>query len=213
MKAIASGPRLIKNVSGTGFTLIELLVTVLVIVVVSVVAMPSFTGFADRERLSSAAQDLYAQMLNARAESVARSAPIFMNFDADGSSAWGYGVSQNGACDVDVAVVTAANACVVVLDDGDGLVDPGDGSVDAADLMLRRYLANTHPGVSMSIVNFSSGGTSIRFDPIRGTSDAADIRLVSEEGRRLTVRLGLLGTPRICSPDGSVDSYSGVDCT
>ena len=136
-----------------------------------------------------------------------------MNFDADGSSTWAYGISQNGACDTAVTVVSGANACVVVLDDGDGLLDPGDGSVDAADLMLRRYLAASHPGVSMSIVNFSSGDTSIRFDPIRGTSDAADIRLVWEEGLQLTIRLGLLGTPRICSPDGSVDSYSDVNCT
>jgi type IV fimbrial biogenesis protein FimT len=196
-----------------GLTLTELLATLSVMAVIAAMALPAITNFVDRERLAQAAQDVYVQLLNARSESVSRAAPLFVNFNAVGNTNWVYGISQNAGCDVDVTVATAADACVVVLDDGDGVVDPGDGSVDTGDLMLRRYVAANHPNISMGIANFTSGGTEIRFDPVRGTSDAGDIRLVSPNGNQLTIRLGLLGTPRICSPDSSVVSYSDVDCT
>ena len=51
-----------KGFKQAGLTLVELLVTVLVIVMVSMIAAPSFSGFADREGLSSAARDIYSQI-------------------------------------------------------------------------------------------------------------------------------------------------------
>lgn len=196
-----------------GFTLPELLVTLAVMAILLGGAVPAVTNFVDRERVTSAAEQIYVHMSQARSEAVSRSAPVFMNFGANGTATWTYGVSGVANCTLATTNPTTAGACVLVIDDGDGNVDPGDGSVDAGDLVLMRNPSTEHPGVVMSIANFSSGNTNIQFDPVRGTSDAGDVLLVSPDGtRRLSVRLGLLGQARICSPDGSVGGYSTVNC-
>jgi type IV fimbrial biogenesis protein FimT len=196
-----------------GFTLPELLVTMAVMAILLGAAVPAVTGFVDRERVTAVAEQVYVHMSQARAESVARSAPIFMNFAAAGNANWTYGMSGAANCTLATTDPTAAGACVIAVDDGDGVLDPGDGSVDTGDLLLMRSPASDHPGVVMSIANFSSGNTNIQFDPVRGTSTAGDVLLTSPDGtRRLSVRLSLLGQARICSPDGSVGGYSTVNC-
>ena len=196
-----------------GFTLPELLVTIAILAILLGGAVPAVTSFVDRERLTAAAEQIYIHMSQARSEAVARSAPIFMNFGANGTATWTYGLSGAANCTLATINPTTAGACVLVTDDGDGNVDPGDGSVDTGDLVLRRSPSTEHAGVVMTIANFSSGNTNIQFDPVRGTSNAGDVLLVSPDGtRRLSVRLGLLGQARICSSDGSVGGYSTANC-
>ena len=199
--------------AGRGFTLPELLVTVAVMAILLGGAVPAVTNFVDRERVTSAAEQVYIHMSQARSEAVSRSAPVFMNFGANGTATWTYGMSGAANCTLATTNPTTAGACVLVIDDGDGNVDPGDGSVDTGDLVLMRSPSTEHAGVVMSIANFSSGNTNIQFDPVRGTSDAGDVLLTSPDGtRNLSVRLGLLGQARICSPDGSVGGYSTANC-
>jgi prepilin-type N-terminal cleavage/methylation domain-containing protein len=200
------------ELDSAGLTLLELLVVIAVVGIVAGLAVPAMSNFFDSKRLIGAAEQTYSHLQQARLESIARSAPAFANFSADGSQTWTYGVSHRNLCDVGQAAATGANACVLVVNDGDGIVDPGDGSADTGDLVLMRFPSTQHAGVSMSIAGFSSGNTQIRFDPVRGTATSGDISLVSPAGKRLNVRVGLLGQIRICTPDDSVPGYSTGSC-
>jgi type IV fimbrial biogenesis protein FimT len=196
----------------TGLTLIELLAALAVTAIVLSLAVPAMTSFFDAKRLIGAAEQVYGHLQQARMESIARSATVVANFDVDGSMSWAYGLSHRDLCDPSQTTATGANACVLVVDDGDGIIDPGTGVVDIGDLMLMRFDDAEHLNVSMDIDSFSSGNTEVRFDPIRGTATSGKVLLTSGEGRRLNVMIGLLGRIRICSPDGSVNGYSTAGC-
>ena len=195
-----------------GFTLTELLVTVVIVAIFAASVLPNMSGFFDGRQLAGAAEQVYAHLQQTRSESIARSAPMFVNFADTGDADWTYGVSGISLCDVTVTDPTTANACTIVVDDGDGLVDPGDGSVDTADLVLMRSIGDDHGEITMTINNFSSGNTQIRFDPMRGTSDSGEVLLVSAAGRQLMVKASLLGQIRVCSPDNSLTGYNNTDC-
>ncbi len=201
-----------RKVSQGGFTLIEILITIAVLSIIMAFGVPSMREFFDAKRLVGTAEQVYGHLQQARMESIARSAPVFVNFSTDGSDAWTYGVSTRDLCDVSQTAPANANACALVVDDGDNLVDAGDGATDPDDLILMRFDDTLHNGVTMDINAFSSGTTQIRFDPVRGTASSGDVVLVSELGRRLNVRVGLLGQIRICSPDGSAIRYSTAGC-
>ena len=197
-----------------GFTLIELMVTLIVASIVLTLGVPGLQGFFDSKRLIDATEQVASHLQQARMEAIARSAPvgITVNFSANGTTTWQYGVSHTAACDLTKTTSTDLNACVIVTDDGDGTVDPGDGSVDAGDLVLMRFTNAEFDGVTMNAPVIAGGGTDITFDPVRGTAQAGDIKLISDGGRQLTVRVGILGQIRICSNDGSVQRYSTAGC-
>ena len=194
-----------------GFTLLELMITLVVVSVLLTLAVPGMRSFFDGKRLIDATEQVYSHIQQARMEAIARSAPMFVNFSADGSTSWQYGVSTNATCDLTTTTATDTNACVIAIDDGDGTVDPGDGTVDAGDLVLMRFSDADHVGISMSIITMTTG-TDIGFDSVRGTAEAADIKLISAGGKQLTIRVGIMGRVRICSQDGSVPQYSTTDC-
>ncbi len=196
-----------------GFTLIELLIAIMVLSILIALAAPSMSSFFDSKRLIAAAEQIYSHVQQARTESLSRSTTMSLNFSADGSATWQYGLSHRTGCDLTQTAPGGANACVIVIDDGDGSLSSVNDETDADDLVLMRFTSADHTDVSMSIVNFGSGTTEIGFDPNRATTTRGDIRLVSGEGKKLTVRVGLLGQVRICSPDGSVPGYSDASCT
>ena len=174
--------------------------------------IPSLVAFGANARLTDAAEQVHAHLQQAQSEALARSAPTFVNFADTGDTDWTYGMSLTPGCVVAETDPTAAGACVLVVDDGDGNVDPGDGSVDTADLVLARSIGADHTDVSMAINNFSGGGTDIRYDPVRGMSDSGDILLLASNGNQLMVRVNTLGHSRICSPDGSMGTYTSNAC-
>lgn len=195
-----------------GLTLLELLTAMAVVSIIFAVAVPNMSRFFDSKRLIGAGEQVYGHLQQARMEAISRSVPVHVNFSADGSDTWTYGMSHRDLCDLTETTAAGTDACVVVIDDGDGVVDPGDGSADTDDLVLMRFDDSDHVEVTLDIDAFSSGNTQIQFDPIRGTATSGNLLLESEDGKQLNVRVGLLGQIRICSPDGSVPRYSTVGC-
>ncbi|NNE36790.1 MAG: prepilin-type N-terminal cleavage/methylation domain-containing protein [Gammaproteobacteria bacterium] len=196
-----------------GVTLLELMISTLILGIVITVAMPSFSDIGDSQRLIGATEQLYNHIQQARSESVSGNTAAFVNFNAPvsptaASATWQYGISvANSLCALTATTPTTANACVIVIDDGDGTVDPGDGTVDTGDLVLMRFTDADWTDVSMQINGFSSGNTQIVFNPVRGTATSGTINLVSGNGKLLRINVGLLGRAIICSPDGSVINY------
>lgn len=197
------------NTNGNkGFTLLELLIAMTILAIIITLAVPSMSGFTANQRLIGAAEQVHAHLQQARSEAVARNTPVFMNFAVDGTASWEYGMSSaNSLCDLSITAATGVGACVISVDDGDGVVDPGDGSADTDDLLLMRFTDLDFPAVLMNIANFSSGDTQITFDPLRGTASSGEVNLTGANGNNLRVRVSLLGRVNICTPDGSMGAY------
>lgn len=194
-----------------GFSIVELITTLGLVSILAMLAVPRMSSFFDSKRLIGAAEQVYSHLQQTRLESIARSdGDMFVNFSADGTTTWQYGVSHNAACDLTTTTPTDANACVLVIDDGDGNAQ-GNTTADAGDLVLMHFTGSDHDDVAMSIVNFASG-TDIGFNQVRGTAETGDIKFTSGSGKLLTVRVLTLGQIRICSPDGSVPGFSSADC-
>jgi type IV fimbrial biogenesis protein FimT len=198
-----------------GFTLIEMMLVVTILGIVLSMAVPSLSSYMDRRRVIAAAEALYGEFQYARSEAIARSQDVFVSFSTDGSDTWSVGVSTTGGCDPTETVVTAANACVMVIDDGDGNVhgtDPdGDGTdvTDNDDLVLRVMRSTNHPRIemgntAMGAVTFGGGVTQARFDSTRGVvaGNGGTVALKLGDDHELRVILGQIGRVRICSPNG-----------
>lgn len=192
----------------SGFTLLEMLIAMSILAIIITIAMPGMSGFTANQRLIGSAEQVYAHLQQARSEAVARNTQVFVNFAADGTATWQYGMSgATSLCDLSVTTATGASACAMSVDDGDGVLDPGDGSVDTGDLLLMRFTDADHTGVLMGIANFSSATTQIVFDPLRGTATAGEVNLTGTNGNRLRLRVSLLGRVDICTPDDSMGAY------
>lgn len=196
------------NQSMRGVTLLELLISVSVMGIIISLAAPNFSQFGADQRLIGAAEQVYEHMQQARSEAVARNVTTYLNYSADGSTTWSYGMSSvNSLCNVALTDPAVANACVMVVDDGDGVVDPGTGAVDAADLVLYRYTSVEYTDVAMTTSLFSTGTTQIVFDSVRGTSSFGRVLLTGSNGNSLRVNISLLGRVSLCSPGGTIDNY------
>jgi type IV fimbrial biogenesis protein FimT len=190
-----------------GVSLLEILIAMAILGIIVSVAMPSMSGFGANQRLIGAAEQVFGHLQQARAESVARNAAVFVNFAASGTTTWTYGVSTTGSCTLTITDPTTANACIITVNDGDTTYDGIGGATDTGDRVLMRFPSTDYDDVKMAIASFSSGGTQIIFNPIRGTATSGQINLEGSTGDQLRVTMSLLGRAAICSPGGSVDAY------
>jgi type IV fimbrial biogenesis protein FimT len=212
-----------------GFTLIELLITVALAVVLLTVALPGMQSFFDRERLISATEQVYSHIQQARIESIARSRGIYVKFEADGNNLI-YGISQEAGCDLDVdgdtnPVSTTNNACVLIVDSGDGDASASMDITDVAslnDLVLMRFDLGEYQGnisaasVSKSEIKFDNlRGVPYEKDPVTGDfvkiSPEVKVAVTSKLGRELTLSIASLGQMNICS-SGTVSVLGYSDC-
>ncbi len=98
-----------------GFTLLELIVTVALAAILLGLAIPSFTGLFERNRLATVANSLVGDLMTARAEAIKRNVTVSICHSNDGSSCGG--AWKDGR--------------IVFLDEN------GNGSVDSEDEVLQ----------------------------------------------------------------------------
>ncbi len=198
-----------------GFTLIEMMITIGVASIITVMAVPSMNSSFDKKRVTKAAETLYENLQLARSEAITRFRQVHVRFNSSGSI-WQYGVSQNALCDLTQTdpSVGNANACLLVVDDGDGNVDDGSATIDSQDAVLYRFTQAEYTDVRMTFDTMPTNNQ-ITFDPARGTAlGAATITLQSAEGFKMRLIVGVLGQVRLCSPAGAghVGGYSSDAC-
>jgi len=190
-----------------GFTLLELLITIAIVVVLATLALPGMQSFYDRERLIGATEQIYSHLQQARIEAIARSRPIYTQFVVS-SGALNYGISQNENCVPTQTTLTATDACVLIIDSGDGSSSATNDNADVSqnDIVLNSFDIDSFNGISVD-----SGSVQIRFEPLRGVASAGSVIQLSSRppfDRKLNINVGLLGQISICSPDDSVLGYS-----
>ncbi len=197
----------------TGFTLMELMITVAILAIVATFALPNLGGFFDKKRLIAGAEGLYGELQSARSEAVARSQNIIVSIDRDGNRDWDLGmIAGAAACNPDVIVNTAANACVLRVDDGDA------DAADAADEnILRRMEHEDYVGVNLTGSTFDySSNAHLTFSYVRGTATAGSITLQSdyaaagEDGGEIRVLVNALGRVSLCSPPSDASGNNKV---
>lgn len=104
----------------TGFTLIELMFTLIVLAVLLGIGVPNFRDFIRNSRLSSAANDLLADLNLARSEAVKRRVPVTLCKSTDGTSC----ATDNAAPFLRwIVFVDDLNSAVASTDDGNGIVN------------------------------------------------------------------------------------------
>jgi|GEM_PF-483034 len=200
--------------TNSGFTLVELIITIAITGIILTMAVPSMTSYFDKRRVIEAAEDLYAAVQMARSEAIARNTTIRVRFNSTGGT-WQYGISQNDLCNLAKNDPTEANAnaCVLVVNDGDGTIDTGNAVDDPDDLILHRYTNDDYTGISMTL-NTMPTNNQINFDPVRGMADNTTVTLQSAQGFQVRLMVGVLGQIRLCSPagNGHVTAYSSDAC-
>lgn len=89
-------PSIISSRFHGGFTLIELVVTLAVAAILTTIAVPSFRGFVESNRLTAVTNDLIADFQLARSEALKRSANTIICKSADGASCTAAGTWNSG---------------------------------------------------------------------------------------------------------------------
>lgn len=182
-----------------GVTLIELLITILVLSILAGIAGPSFVESFKKRKVISAAEEMYSYLQQARSESLARSADVYVTVRDMTTTSWSYGLSEGDYCNPSLTSNTASRACMLTIDDGDGDYTAADDNV------LVRVDGADHDDITMSLaIKSGSTATFTIFDPARGTSNGArNFSFTNDEGKSVVVALSLLGTVKICSNDYS----------
>lgn len=176
-----SGRRAVRLRCQAGVTLIELLVALVVLAVFVTIGIPSFNSVFERNRITGAAQALYADLQFARAEAIKRNTEVYVKFD---DAAWCYGIDDASA---------ATCSC---------------GTNTGCTVNGQQYIVTSDrfPGVSLS-QNYTNDW--IRFDPTRGTSwPLGGTVEVSDGGtKKVEVVTTFVGRVKLCSSE----DYAGYE--
>jgi len=186
-----------KQASGQqGFTLVELLIVIAIVAIVASIAVPSFTNFVNKNRVKRAAEEVYALVAKARADSVIRDTEMYLSVTGAGAD-WCVGYSSDSA------------GCDCTEDDGDEItctVPVGDVEVV--------HVVNSADFDNVTLAGNFNDGTS--FDVVKGTAKPGSVTLSSgPEGSSwdLSVTVARVGRVRICAADESESTMGFVTCT
>lgn len=91
----------------SGVTLIEVLVALVLLLVLGLLALPSWAEFQERQRLKAAAETLASSLNLARSEALAQQQFMYLQLSGQGSERWCYTVSAVQNCE-------CASACETV---------------------------------------------------------------------------------------------------
>lgn len=161
----------------SGFSLIELMVTVAIVVILAVLAMPSFQTLLLGRQIEAAADTLASDFRFARSEAVKRTNRVTICTSSNGTSCTGAGG------------LWIEGWIVFVDEDGDGAVDADDVVVRVQDAMTGILSIAAADGTSRSHFVFQSSGWSqsasqtFLVKPIGSSGVAARLLCISNKGR------------------------------
>ncbi|OUR82092.1 hypothetical protein A9Q82_06985 [Cycloclasticus sp. 46_120_T64] len=166
-----------------GFTLIELLITAVILGVLVSLAAPSMFSILEGRKLKGAAENLFADLIFAKTETIKRNNEVILSFGGT-SPAWCYGLKEDVSCDC-----ATSNDCSI-----DGIE-----KVVTSDSYGNTTLTAAFPGSSPEETGF---------EPLRGFSENSSGSFSNgtatflNDGRKAIVMVSSLGRVRICSDTG-----------
>ena len=181
-----------------GFTLIELMVAVAVLLILAVIAVPSFTSYLDKARVRGAADSVVNVIAQARQGGVKHDRDVSLAITGvDGT--WCIGANQ--------AVDPAAGS----LSPGALACDCTDADECVVDNERLVVASSGHPGVTLTSPSGDmtfDGRLGVRSDANTADANASSFDLTSKSGRFvLTVRVSPLGQATVCSKAGNILGY------
>lgn len=87
--------------SSQAFTLIEMMIVFVLITILTLIAVPTFTSLIQNHRLSATAENLYYVIQLARSEAVKNNTSVYISFLTGDS--WCFGVNAGSSCNCSVA--------------------------------------------------------------------------------------------------------------
>lgn len=160
--------------SQRGLTLLEVMAGLAVLAVLAAMALPSWSGMAQRHRLAAAAEALAADLREARFEAVRSGQPLYLQSQPLPDAGWCWTVARQAGCGCAEA---AASGC-----------------------SLKTVRADDHPGIRLlqplqaKLLAQGQAGE---------LGQAAHTELATAQGQRLRVELAALGRSRVCLPEGA----------
>lgn len=184
-----------------GFTLIELLLALAVMVILVVIAVPSFVDTLERRQIINATQGLTGQLQQARSLAVTRNRNVSMVVRSDNAGQWCFGLFDGDPaapceCDPDPSNPPAdEDRCWVTLETTD------DPDAERVEIIANQ---SAYPGVTLSV---AGSPVVITFEPTRGlrrgpAAVAFDFE-AARTGVQTRVSVNLIGRITTCSPSGS----------
>lgn len=124
-----------------GLTMIELIVVLAIMIILALVAYPSFVSLVQYYRITGESDLLYSNLRTARAEAIKRNANVYFSFSTGDS--WCYGANAGSACDCTTSgscgllTQTAGSAGQITLStsglsSGSVIFEPSHGAVSAS---------------------------------------------------------------------------------
>ncbi len=132
----------ILNKKNTGFTLIEMMVTIAIVGTFASIAVPSFSQLIESNRISTATNELVANLLLTRSEALKRSNSVTLCASTNQATCSGTTDYSKGwivflDCDANGAITAAAIDC-----DNDGTADDNETLIKVSDGFKSVYVSN-----------------------------------------------------------------------
>lgn len=163
-----------------GVSLIELLVVVAILAILARVIMPAYDNYFDKARVKSAAEEVYALILAAKAEGPIRDRNLSLAINPD---AWCIGLAATPDCDC--TQPAGAGACTLDL---------------AGEPVLRVVTGAEFPGVAITT---TFPGQRTTFNRLRGNASPGGRVSVANSHATAEIRVGVSGRIRLCTPAGA----------
>jgi|GEM_PF-3200750 len=199
----------------SGFTMIELMVTLTILVILAVLAVPTFADLIEKSRLRGATDDIVNLLNAARIRSTKAERQI--NVSIQGTSSWCAGaVAELGPATVGAAMTIADTPCDCTTSSNCTVPSASDTTSTTSDVMV--VSSSSYSGVKLSsvstdiaYVSTTSGG--VTFNPKLGAvtdtsgnmlTTQPKIVVLSKSGKYSTqITVSPLGQTNVCVPSTS----------
>lgn len=168
----------------TGFTLLEAMIVVAIVGILAAIAVPSFQGMIERDRLKLVVESLKSDMQFARTEAIKQSNDIIVSRTTGDAGAWCYGLSATTpSCDCKQTTAATTDDC---------------------------ELKSISGSAFSSTVNMDSASGNSTFGFRRGTIGANGVTF-STANYKARIIFSDTGRVTICTPAGStgISNYPG----